>query len=460
MNPFYNPIFLTRLLKSYFVDLNRVWHTTPEKLRIYQDRAIRKIVKYAYEVPLYHEKYRMYGIHPNDIRGVKDIKKLPFITKNDLRENYPNGIVSRKFNKKEGFLLSTSGSTGKPLFIYYDLFSAIKYVEGFVRILKVYGGSWSKSRIVLIVDTKEGSVEHAAFQSSVLPFLKRFVSLDNIKYLYVGEKVEKLLKEVSEFNPEYLGSDPNTLREFAYRKNVGEAEDINPELLFSSGAMLDNYTRQYVEKAFNTRVLDTYGSTEAGPMAFECINGHGYHVNSDFVFMEFLDENDQDVPYGKPGHLIVTRLYGAGTPIIRYTGVEDIVTPIEPDTSCGITTEMIKNIGGRSIELIRLPNGKTLAPFRVTTIPASVMEEFNTYKIKQFQIIQHKIDEIEVLVVIDEKLRNVGPSVETILQELKKRFIEAVGPEVHVLIREVEEIEKDERSDHVRVVISKIKNKM
>lgn len=459
MKPFHNPVFLAQLLKSYLVDLNRVWHTTPEKLRAYQDKAVRKIVQYAYTVPLYHEKYRAHGVHPRDIRGVKDIKKLPFITKNDLREHYPDGIVPEQFDKNQGFLLSTSGSTGKPLFIYYDLFSAVKYVEGFVRILKAYGGSWSKSKIVLVVDTKEGSVEHASFQSSVLPFLKKFVSLDNIKYLYVGEKIETLLREINEFNPEYLGSDPHMLREFAYRKNNGDAENINPELLFSSGAMLDNYTRQYVEKAFNTRVLDTYGSTEAGPMAFECINGRGYHVNSDFVFMEFLDEQNQDVPYGEPGRLVVTRLYGTGTPIIRYTGVEDIVTPIEPDTSCGITTEMIKNIGGRSIEIIRLPNGKTLAPFRVTTIPASVMDDFNTYKIKQFQIIQHKIDEIEVLVLIDEKLRNVGPPVETILQELKNRFVNATGPEVHIRIREVDEIEKDERSDYVKVVVSKIKNK-
>lgn len=456
---FYNPVFLTRLLKSYIVDLNRIWHTTLDELRRYQDKAVRKIVRYAYTVPLYHEKYKKYGVHPSDIQGIKDIKKLPFITKNDLREYYPNGIIPQGFDKKNGFLLSTSGSTGKPVFIYYDLFSAVKYVEGFVRVLKAYGGSWSKSKIVLVVDIKEGTVEHAAFQNSVLPFLKKFVSLDNIKYLYVGEKVEKLLQEINEFNPEYLGSDPHMLREFAYHKNNGEAENINPELLFSSEAMLDDYTRRYVEKAFKTRVLDTYGSTEAGPMAFECLNGNGYHVNSDFVFMEFLDEQDEDVPYGKPGHLVVTRLYGTGTPIVRYTGVEDIVTPIEPDNSCGVTTEMIKNIGGRSIELIHLPDGKTLAPFHVTTIPASVMDDFNTYKIKQFQIIQHKINEIEVLVVIDEKQRNIGPSVETILQELKNRFVKATGPGVYIHVREVDEIEKDVRSDYVQVVVSKIKNK-
>ncbi|HDM67027.1 MAG TPA: phenylacetate--CoA ligase family protein, partial [Thermoplasmatales archaeon] len=398
MNPFHNPVFLLRLLKSYF-DIDKLWHTTIEELRRYQDKNLRRIVRYAYTVPLYHKKYKEYGVHPEDIRGVKDLKKLPLITKDDLRDSYPNGLIPENFDKKHGFLLSTSGSTGKPVFVYYDLFSAIKYVEGFVRMLKAYGGSWSKSKIVLIVDTKEGTIENAAFQSSVLPFLKKFFTLDNIKYLYVGDPIDKLVREVNEFNPDYIGSDPHMLREFAYRKNNGEAENINPKLIFSSEAMLDSYTRQYIEKAFNTKVLDTYGATEAGPMAFECINGDGYHVNSDFLIMEALDENGEDVAVGEPGRLVVTRLYGRGTPIVRYTGVEDIITPMEPKvSSCGITSDMIKNIGGRSIELIRLPDGKTLAPFHVTTIPAAVMDKYKCYKIKQFQIIQHSIDNIEVLV--------------------------------------------------------------
>ena len=457
MNPFHNPAFLMRLLKSYIIDLNRIWHTTLEELRRYQDRYLRKMVRYAYTVPLYHKKYREYGIHPEDIRGVKDIKKLPFITKEDLRDNYPNNIIPNNFDKKYSFLLSTSGSTGKPVFIYYDLFSAIKYVEGFVRMLKAYGGNWNKSKIVLIVDTKEGAIENAAFQKSILPFIKKFIKVDNIRYLYVGDPIDKLVKEVNEFNPDYLGSDPHMLREFAYYKNNGDAEDINPALIFSSEAMLDKYTKHYIEKAFDTKVLDTYGATEAGPIAFECINGNGYHVNSDFVILEALDDQNHDVPLNTPGKLVVTRLYGTGTPIIRYTGVEDIITPMEPISNCRITSEMIRNIGGRSIELIHLPNGKTLAPFHVTTIPAMVMDKFNSYKIKQFQIIQHTIDDIEVLVVIDEKQRNIGPPVELLLKEIQSRFQKIVGMGVNIQVMEVPQIEKDVRSDYVKVVISHVK---
>jgi len=457
MNPFLNPIFLCRILKGHLIDVNRIWRIDINELRRYQDKAIRKIVKYAYTVPLYHKKYKECNVHPDDIRGVKDIQKLPLISKEDIRDNYPDGIVPKGYNKEQDFLLSTSGSTGKALFIYCDLYTVIRYTEGFVRVLKAYGGNWRKSKIILIIDMKPGSIEHAAFTSSISPFIKRFVPMNNLKYLHVGEKSEDLIRQINEFKPEFLGSDPPVLMKMAVLKNQGFGKDIKLNALFSAGSMLDRYTRLYVEKAFNAKILDTYGTTEAGPVAFENLDGEGYHVNSDFAYLEFLDDEQKSVPYGKTGHLAITRLYGKGTPIVRYTGLEDLVTPIEPRTINGMTTDMIKYIGGRSLELIHVPDGRMISPFHVTTIPASVMNDFNSYKIKQFQIIQHKVDKIEVKVVIDENLRNIGPSVKKIIDEIKKRFKEATSEDVEIIVTEVDEIEKDVRLDLVRLIVSKVK---
>ena len=457
MKPFVNPIFLLKLLKSYMVDINRVWNLSQEQMRKYQDKALRRVIKYAYTVPLYRKKYKEYGINAEDIRGIKDIKKLPVITKNDLRNNYPDGILPKNYDKENGFLLSTSGSSGKPLFFYYELFAAIKYVEGFMRILKAYGGAWNKSKIALVIDNKPGTVENASFQNSAMPFVRKFMKLDYIKYLYVGEKIDKLFKEVNEFSPEYLGSDPHTLKEFAYLKMNGKGKDLNPKYLISSGAILDQYTKKYIERGFDAKILDNYGSTEGGPMAFQCINSENYHINSDYCYLEFLDEKFNDVPFETPGKIVVTRLYGYGTPIIRYIGHEDIVTATEPDNSCGLTsTQMIKNIAGRSMEMIRLPNGKTIAPFHVTTIPASVMDSYNTYKIKQFQIIQNKIDEVEVLIIIDDNLRDKGPSVKKIFDEMEKRFKNKLGADMDIIIREVKEIPKSKDTNFVKVVVSRL----
>ena len=117
INPFMNPIFLIKLLKSHLSDVNRIWISTDKQLKAYQDKALRKIIRYAYNVPLYHDKFKSHGIKPSDIKGINDIDKLPFITKNDLRSYYPDGIIPTGFDKKYAFLVSTSGSTGKPVFL-------------------------------------------------------------------------------------------------------------------------------------------------------------------------------------------------------------------------------------------------------------------------------------------------------------------------------------------------------
>lgn len=458
MNPFYNPLFLLKMAKSYLSDIDRIWRIDLKELKRFQDKAFRKIINYAYKVPLYNEKYKASGIHPNDIKGISDIEKLPFITKNDLRENFPDRIIPKDFDKNYGQCVSTSGSTGKPVFIYLDRYASILSLLAFARELKAYGGNWKKSKAVLVIDTGPGSIEHSIFANSAVPFLEKFMKLDNIKYIHIGEKPEKIIQEINEFNPEYIGTDPNMFRQLAYLKKIGQGENIQPVTIFSGGAMLDDYTRNYVENAFNTKLFDTYGTSEGGPLAFQCVNGN-YHVNSDFVYLEFLDDKNRSVSYNTPGHVIITKLYGGGTPIIRYTGIDDIVTPIEPGCNCGAITQMIKQIEGRYTDLIILPNGKTLSPLTLTGIPSKIMEDFNSYKIKQFQIIQHEIDQIEILIVIDEKQRNIGVKVKDLLKEIEKRASKKIGNEINITVTEADHIQKDVRSDYVKVVISKINQK-
>jgi len=84
---------------------------------------------------------------------------------------------------------------------------------------------------------------------------------------------------MDEFQPEFLGSDPNMLRKLAFLKNNGYGKNIKLSCIVSGGAMLDNYTKTYVENSFNAKVLDIYGTTEAGPLAFQCSKEKYYHVH-------------------------------------------------------------------------------------------------------------------------------------------------------------------------------------
>jgi len=157
-------------------------------------------------------------------------------------------------------------------------------------------------------------------------------------------------------------------------------------------------------------------------MAFECIEEKNYHINSDFTHLEFLDEGGNNVSYNKPGNVIVTRLYGLDTPIIRYSGLEDIAIPVESENICDIRSPMIKKIEGRKTDLIIFSNGETISPLTITGIPAKIMEEYNSFIIKQFQIIQNKKTELEINVEFD-KMRGISrQKINEIIHELSNRI--------------------------------------
>ena len=454
MTSLINPVIIYHLLKGYFVDTDRVWRDDAGKIKAFKDKQFRKIVRYAYDVPVYRKKYREAGIHPDDIKGIEDIKKLPFITKDDFRKNFPDGIVHPSFDIKKAHLVSTSGSTGQPVSIYTDTYTIIKALFGFLRELKEYDVNWRKTRMSIIADVAPHAVEETYLRGSVMPAIRKVLFLKNLQILHVGEEPEELMKKIDEFNPEFLGGYPGILRALAVLKRQGYGKDVNPKVMSSSGAVLDDYTKKYIEDAFNAKIYDVYGSTEAGPVAFECKKGN-YHIHSDMVHLEFLDEDGNDVAPGEPGHVVITKLYGRGTPVIRYTGMNDILIPLDKKCDCGINTEIIGRVEGRRADAIILPDGRIIPPLSITGIPGEVMKKLDTNKIKQFQIIQESPTELNVLIVVDEELRNTGPSIEKIFEEIKNECTKKLGDEIEVNVMEVESIES--RGDlPPSVVISKV----
>ena len=160
-------LFLCQIILT---NVNRLWNLDEKQLEIFRDKAFRKIVRFSYnQVPLYHTMYQNHGIHPEDIRGINDIKKLPFISKDDIRKGYPQQIIPKDHIPQHNILVSTSGSTGKPVFLYIDRLSAIKSLEAFLRMLKMYGGHWRKTKIVLVIDMEPGSIEHTLFSLNNAP---------------------------------------------------------------------------------------------------------------------------------------------------------------------------------------------------------------------------------------------------------------------------------------------------
>ena len=245
----------------------------------------------------------------------------------------------------------------------------------------------------------------------------------------------------------------------AFLKRKGYGKNLKPTVLYSAGSILDEYTRKYAQDVFGCPLLNTYQSVEAhGAIATECLEGK-WHVNWDFYNVESIEEDGKLVAPGKRGHLVMSRMWGKGTPIIRYTGMDDWVRITPPKKcKCGLITPVIEGgVEGRMRANIVLPSGKIFPPGAFCFVEP-VLTKYESFMVKQYQVRQSKIDEIQVLLVIDNDLRTTGVSIDVIKKEIKENYEKKVGPEVTVRIKEVDEIKNDDNSRKpAPIVVTRVK---
>ncbi len=440
MNPLFNPLFFGRVIKWYLEDSGRLRRMNHEDLRRFQNRAFKTMLAYAYTVPVYHDKYKAVGIHASDIRGLEDIKKLPLVTKEDLRSNFPTNVVPSSFQTEKAIVAATSGTTGRSLTLYTDLQAVIRSMLGFRRALLEHHINWRNARMSLLLDLSEHSFENEYFINSILSFAKRIIPTKHFRIHDILHSPVDLIQEINQFEPEVILGYPFVLIQLAILKTRGCGEKIAPKWIGTSGAVIDTYSRRLVEEAFHTRMFDIYAATESGIIAFECGEGR-YHVCSDLVFIECLRDGD-DAPAGIPGLLTLTRLYGNGTPLIRYQGIDDVVTVVPNDCRCGLPGDILKAIHGRKSESIVLPDGRIALISVFEHCIGESLHEIQTNKIQRIQIVQHSIDTIEVRVLFDNYLRDAGCSAERTLALLHNKLKERLGTQIEIHLTEVEQFKE------------------
>ena len=169
MNPLSNPLFLLRIANNYLNGVDRLKKKSESELIEYQDKSLKKIVRYAYNVPLYHNKYKKIGIHPSDINGIDDIKKIPIITKNDLRNSSYDMLIHSGGKINNFSKVTTSGSSGRPVTIFSDPYTIFQTFIGFIRCIKEYDINWRKNKIAIIADLSQDSAEYAYFSKIAMP---------------------------------------------------------------------------------------------------------------------------------------------------------------------------------------------------------------------------------------------------------------------------------------------------
>lgn len=431
-------------IQKYLKWLEKTQWWKPEELEELQNKKLRALIRHAYEnVPYYHNLFRKLNLKPEDIKTKEDLKKLPILTKDEIRKNFIE-LLAKNFEKWKPLQNATSGTTGEPLKYYITIDSAsIRWASGF----RAWG--WAGYKL----GDKRATLAGASLVPSNIPFKKR------LRYLFernlplsafnlTEEAMAQYAQKLRHFKPKFIRGYPTALSIFAKYLDENNIYDLRPQAIFTTAETLFPHQRKIIENAFGCEVFDGYGCVDGNANAMEC-NEHIYHIASEQVVMEFVKKGER-VYHNELGEVVVTDLYNYAMPFIRYAP-GDVAIPSDEQCPCGRGLPLIKSIEGRTWDLIITRSGRIIYPI---LIPYMFYPNPNNPKeikgIKQYQVVQETKEKLLIKIV---KESGCEEDFGYILQNFRK----FIGDEMDLEVSFVESI-PPEKSGKVRLVVSKVKH--
>ena len=404
---------ITRQLYYILHSMANQWKS-PEELRKIQEKRLKKLIQYAYgHTELYHRKFREANVAPSDFNTLEDLKKFPCVTKADMRESFPGGVVSNEYDLSHCLRATTSGSTGQVLHIAYSRAAYEYYMAVTYRNFAALGFKpWHR-----FAYTRYGPVEIGS------QFYEKF-GITKRKHISVFLNPAEQVAALKKFKPHAITGYPSIMMEWA-KLLEGQNNSIHPLFVRTEAELLTKEAKKFMEDTFNCELYDEYGSAEFVHLVFECLD-RGYHISSDSVFLEFL-EDGQEVSPGEEGEIYATSLVNYAMPFIRYR-MDDRGIPLDELCTCGRGFPLMKLMVARVDDFLQLPSGKKVNPR--TVIPLFELGS----GVREFRIMQERRDHITVDIVPKPDWT------ETIEQELKSSFFKILGEPVEVVFNLCEEI--------------------
>ena len=329
------------------------------------------------KVPAYRKKMEEVGIRPEHITSLKDLSRLPFVTKQDLRDNYPFGLFA--VPKEELVRVhASSGTTGKPTVVGYTK-----------RDLKM----WSEcvSRIACMGGATEKDMAQICFGYGMFTgALGLHYGLENIGATIVPSSTgnsEKQIMYMKDFETTLLVATPSyalRLAEVAMGMGIDPKKDLKVKIGLVGSELLTEAMRAEMHKLWGDDMLVTsnYGMSELmGPgVSGECEYMDGMHINEDYFIPEIIDPKTGEVlPPGEKGELVITCIYKEGLPLIRYR-TKDVTRLIYEPCKCGRTTCRMENLDGRTDDMLKI-RGVNVFPSQIEEVILSVEEIGPHYEI-------------------------------------------------------------------------------
>ncbi len=402
-----------------------------------QSQRLKETVNRVYHnVAFYRKKMQELGLEPGDIKGIEDIHKLPFTTKNDLRENYPFGLFA--VPKSEIVRVhASSGTTGKPIVVGYtrkdiDLFSEV--------VARAYCCAGA---------TKDDIVQIAYGYGLFTGGLGMHYGAEKLGAAVVpisGGNTEKQLALMQDFGSTILACTPSYA---AFLSEAIEEAGINKNQLQLKAGIFgaepwSNEMRAKIEEGLGITAYDIYGLSEIiGPgVSCSCHVQDGLHVAEDHFYPEILDpETLKAVAPGTTGELVFTTITKEGMPLLRYR-TRDLASLNYDTCACGRTNVRMSKIQGRSDDMLII-RGVNVFPSQVESALLEIEEAKPHYMLIVDRV--GTMDTLEIQVEIDDRyFSDEMVELNKVRQKIKHKVESILGISVNINLVEHKTIARSE----------------
>ena len=398
-----------------------------EEIKKLQSEKLVKQVRHVYDnVPYYRDLMTKKGLTPDDIHGIEDLHKLPFLTKDDLRDQYPEGFLA--VPKSECVRIqSTSGTTGRRVVAFYTQNDVDLWEDCCARAIVAVGGT--KDDVCQVaygygLFTGGAGLHGGSHKVGSLTLPMSSGNTDRqIQFMM------DLGATILCCTPSYAAYIGESLKERGYKP-----EDNRLKAGIFGAEPWTEEMRRDIEKSLGIKAYDIYGLTEiSGPgVSFECREQHGMHINEDHFLAEIIDPDTGEVlPEGAKGELVFTCLDKEAFPMLRYR-TRDICILTREKCSCGRTFIRMRKPMGRSDDMLII-RGVNVFPSQIETV--LLQEGYSpNYKIEVDRV--NNNDTIDVFVELSEdQFTDTVKSITAAEKQLAAamRTMLGIGPAVHLV---------------------------
>ena len=386
-----------------FFDLMKLNRKYPKgddyiRLKKIQEKRLHKLMKKAYQIPFYRERFDRAGVKPEDIRTAEDLVKLPPLTKDELRAWMNEEAEKPKY--KDWFHDTTSGSSGKPLMLLYSPKEKAFMMADWFRVMRMAGYNPFRGK------TMSRKSAHST-SAGADTFLQKFGILRR-GFLNQYAPEEDMIKQVNEYKPDFLYMNKTELMRLCLYCKENHSDIWQPKFFCASGEMTDPAARKLFKEILGDGIIDAYGSAETGSCMLKLFDSPEHIIHYDAYVINIYDENDR---LADAGSVVITPLFKTDIPLINYKIGDKAISEVRDGV------RYVTSLQGRMNDFFRYDTGEVTTFFEIAPIIAHCED------VVQIRFVQDSYTHIVVQCVQSKESLKTLEQIEKELDEaLNKKF--------------------------------------